>query len=77
VLKRARRLGVGLALARHVFSAHPGPWEVGQIPGNAAARAFWRQVIGECSGGRFSEQSVSEGWWQGTVQQFAAGGSPS
>jgi hypothetical protein len=36
VLKRYRRAGVGLALAQHVFRSHPGPWEVGQMPGNVA-----------------------------------------
>jgi len=70
VLKRYRRCGVGRALAGHVFAAHPGPWEVGQIPGNAAARAFWRRVIAELSPTGFTEQEVTEGWWRGTVQRF-------
>jgi predicted acetyltransferase len=30
VLKKYRKAGNGLALARHVFRCHPGAWEVGQ-----------------------------------------------
>jgi predicted acetyltransferase len=70
VLKRHRRSGVGLALARHVFRSHPGAWEVGQMPANVAAQAFWRRVIAEITDGRFAEVEVMQGWWQGVVQQF-------
>ncbi|MFT3957081.1 MAG: hypothetical protein QM722_22700 [Piscinibacter sp.] len=72
VLKRYRQAGCGLALARHVFSCHPGAWEVGQMPGNAAARQFWRRVVGLVTEGDFTEVEVTEGWWQGTVQRFTA-----
>jgi len=70
VLKKYRRNGNGLALARHVFQSHPGAWEIGQIPGNTAAREFWRRVVARVTGGGFSEVEVTEGWWQGTVQRF-------
>ena len=70
ILKRYRRSGAGRALARYVLSQHPGPWEVGQMPGNTAAHSFWRRVIGELTSGQFTELQVSEGWWQGVVQQF-------
>ena len=70
VLKRHRRSGTGGALARHVFKSHPGPWEVGQMPANLAAQAFWRKVIAEVTAGRFTEVQVTEGWWQGVVQSF-------
>jgi predicted acetyltransferase len=73
VLKRHRRSGVGLQLARHVFLSHPGLWEVGQMPSNAAARTFWRSVIGTVTRGQFDEVQVTEGWWQGSVQQFRIG----
>lgn len=42
------------------------------IPGNVAALAFWRRIISELTKGDFSEVEVKSGWWQGTVQQFAA-----
>lgn len=70
VLKRHRRAGVGLALARHVLSSHPGAWEVGQMHANRAAQAFWRQAIGSITAGAYIEVQVTEGWWQGVVQQF-------
>ena len=70
VLKKYRRKGVGDLLARSVFSALPGRWEVGQMPQNQAARAFWRKVIGSYTGGRFREHEVRAGWWQGVIQVF-------
>lgn len=70
VLRKYRRAGHGLALARHVFQHHPGPWEVGQMPGNTAARQFWRRVVAHLTQGRYGEVEVTDGWWQGTVQRF-------
>ena len=70
VLKRHRRSAVGLRLAKHVFQSHPGLWEVGQVPANAAARLFWHSVINTVTAGQFTEVQVTEGWWQGFVQQF-------
>jgi predicted acetyltransferase len=70
VLRKYRRAGHGLALARHVFQGHPGDWEVGQMPGNPAARQFWRAVVATVTAGRFDEVEVTQGWWLGTVQRF-------
>jgi predicted acetyltransferase len=70
VLKRYRRTGIGRALALHSLKSHPGTWEVGQMPSNVAAQAFWRKVISEQTSGEFVEVQVTEGWWQGQVQQF-------
>ncbi len=71
IFKRHRRSGAGRDLAKHVLLSHPGLWEIGQIPGNAVAQTFWRRVIGEVTGGEFNELQVTEGWWQGVVQQFS------
>lgn len=68
--KQYRRSGAGRQLALFVFQDNPGPWEVGQIPGNDTAYAFWRRVISEVTDGAFSELQVTEGWWRGVVQQF-------
>ncbi len=70
VLKKYRRCGVGRQLARQVFASLPGQWEVGQLPENLAAQAFWRSVIYGCTAGEFEERTVSAGWWQGVVQCF-------
>lgn len=73
IMKRYRRCGAGASLARHVFASHPGLWEVGQMPTNAQARKFWRRIIAEITDGRFTELQGTQGWWQGTVQQFNFG----
>lgn len=69
--KRFRRSGAGRALARFVLFDNPGPWELGQIPGNSVASTFWRRVVGEMTNGHFTEMQVTEGWWRGVVQQFS------
>lgn len=38
------------------------------MPGNSAAREFWRRAIARISGGNFAEVEVTQGWWHGTVQ---------
>lgn len=72
ILKRYRRSGAGRALALHVFRNHPGLWEVGQMPANLAAQDFWRRVISVATEGAFVEIQITEGSWQGVVQQFHA-----
>ena len=70
ILKRYRRSGAGRALALHALQSHPGAWEVGQMSQNLAAQWFWREVIGRATAGEYVELQVTEGWWQGIVQQF-------
>lgn len=70
VHRQFRHAGIGAALARHVFRRHPGPWEVGQMPANVAAQAFWRKIIREVTAGAYEEVEVAQGWWQGVVQRF-------
>lgn len=70
VLKKHRRSGVGATLARHVLQSHPGAWEIGQMPGNTAARAFWRKLVADFTGGAFEELEITEGGWRGSVQRF-------
>jgi predicted acetyltransferase len=55
VLNRARRRGVGRSAACSIFTIFPGVWEVSELPLNTAAVSFWRQVIGEYTGGAFTE----------------------
>lgn len=71
VLKKYRRLGLGAALAGQVIASHPGPWEIGQMPRNLPAQAFWRRTLGRlCGAGGFAETQVTQGAWQGVVQAF-------
>jgi predicted acetyltransferase len=71
ITKRYRRSGAGRALALHAIQNHPGPWEIGQMPTNYAAQAFWRKVIATAFAETFVELQVTEGWWKGVIQQFS------
>lgn len=73
VLRKYRRLGVGRQAACRVFDRHPGRWQVGQMPANTPAQAFWRGVIGGYTVGDFREQVLDAGPWQGVLQRFVAG----
>jgi predicted acetyltransferase len=55
VLNRARRRGVGRRAAHAIFALFPGLWEVSELPLNTGATSFWRAVIGEYTGGAFTE----------------------
>ena len=66
VMRRHRRSGIGSQAARQVFSRFPGDWKVAQIPLNLAAQAFWRAVIGDVTGGGYSEHVEADG----VVQEF-------
>jgi predicted acetyltransferase len=67
IARAYRRRGYGRAVARAVFERFPGPWQVLQVRANPAAQQFWREVIGEFTGGRYSERWVSE---RELVQEF-------
>jgi len=70
VMKRYRRSGVGRQAARHIFDQFRGRWEVGQMPLNTAAQAFWRRVIGEYTGGNYVEHELHDERWVGFLQCF-------
>lgn len=70
VLRKYRRRGIGRLAACTVFDTLRGRWEVGQMPGNDAAHAFWRRVIGRYTGGAFSDQQLDDARWRGWLQTF-------
>lgn len=70
VLRRYRRQGVASAAARIVFDRLPARWEVGELPDNLPAQAFWRRMIADYTHLQYSEQYVNEGDWEGFVQCF-------
>jgi len=70
ILKKYRRQGLGGQLARSVWTALPGRWEVGQMPLNHAAQAFWRRLVADYTAGRFEERELCTGSWQGVIQIF-------
>ena len=55
VADAARRRGVGAAAAALLFARFAGNWEVLEDQYNRAALAFWRRVIREQTGGRYTE----------------------
>src|SRR4051812_15231552 len=59
VLNRWRRRGVGRAAATRAFRRFPGRWELGWLPANLCAAAFWRSVVEEI-GDDVSECSVPQ-----------------
>ena len=62
VLNRARRRGVGRLAARTSFRRFPGVWEVTELPRNSGAVSFWKAVIGEHTGGVFTN-GIEHGEW--------------
>ncbi|WP_082033973.1 GNAT family N-acetyltransferase [Cohnella kolymensis] len=64
VTKKYRRHGVGKVAAMKAFDLFGGRWEVMQIEKNARARAFWRNVIGEYTNGRFEERFYDGKYYQ-------------
>lgn len=70
VMKRYRRLGVGTQAARFIFDQFRGKWEVGQMPLNLPAQAFWRRTIGDYTHGHFVEHELHDERWDGFLQCF-------
>ena len=73
VLRKYRRRGVASVAARAIFDALPGKWEVGQVPANLPAQAFWRKLIGAYTQGRFTEAEGDQEAWDGPLQWFDNG----
>ena len=62
--------GVGAQAARYIFDQFRGKWEVGQMPLNLPAQAFWRRTIAEYTQGRFVEHELHDERWDGFLQCF-------
>ena len=74
VLKKYRHQGIGSAAAAAVLDSHHGHWQVGQMPGNFAAQAFWRRLASSYTRNGYTEEQLTTGWWQGYVQRFRSPG---
>jgi predicted acetyltransferase len=55
VVGQVRRRGVGGTAAALLFSRFNGDWEVVEDENNRPALGFWRRVIGQQTGGRYTE----------------------
>ena len=69
IMKKYRRKKIGSAVAMELFDLHKGPWEVHQKESNKPARLFWKKIIYEYAGGRFTER-LENGRW---IQDFISG----
>jgi predicted acetyltransferase len=58
VRRTHRRRGIGRLAAELILSRFAGRWEVSEATANADAVAFWRQVVGAYTRGRYEERSV-------------------
>jgi predicted acetyltransferase len=70
VLRKYRRQGVGRRAAIAAFGHFPGAWEVAQMAENVGAQAFWREVIGSYTGGRYVETVLDDERWRGPIHSF-------
>ncbi len=56
ILKKYRRGGIGKSIAKNIFDLHKGKWEIFQWEQNKPARLFWKNVINEYAGGKYTEK---------------------
>lgn len=66
IMAKHKGKGYGKEAAKKLFAMFPGEWEITQIEKNEPARAFWKGLINEVSGGNFIE-NFNNGVY---VQQF-------
>lgn len=64
---RGRCLGKDFAC--RIFAAHPGPWQVKQLPGAGYATCFWCRVIDEFTGCRYEQDEYDDPYWGRVVRQ--------
>jgi predicted acetyltransferase len=71
ILRKHRRQGVGQIAAEHIFSYHPGSWEVAVARKNVQAERFWRKTIRNCGRATHVRELDLHGpEWDGPVFQF-------
>jgi predicted acetyltransferase len=70
VMKQYRRSGVATKAVHFIFDQFRGRWEVGQMPLNKPAQAFWRRTIDDYTGGAFVEHELHDEKWDGFIQCF-------
>jgi predicted acetyltransferase len=70
ILRKYRRRGIGRLVAHRAFDMFPGQWCVQQEPSNLGAQAFWRKIIGEYTGGQYTEMTEPDGEYLPPGQEF-------
>lgn len=69
VMKKYRKLGVGMTASTEVFNRFRGIWKVAQIENNIPAQIFWKKAIERYTNNNFQE--VRENEWHGPIQTFS------
>ncbi len=71
ILRKHRGQGVGQIAAEHIFSSHPGSWEVAVARKNVQAREFWRKTIHNAGkAADVHELDVNSALWNGPIFRF-------
>jgi predicted acetyltransferase len=71
ILRKHRGQGVGQIAAEHLFSSHPGTWEVAVARKNVRAREFWRKTIQNAGKAEdVHELDVNSAQWNGPIFRF-------
>jgi predicted acetyltransferase len=68
IVRKYRKRGIGAHFAAHLLRRFSGVWEIGQLPQNSAATAFWRHVLTDVVKQPFIEHLVDNEHWAGPVQ---------
>ncbi len=76
IMRKYRGRGVGSAVARSIFDRFPSQWEVRAHMRNQAAQTFWRRVIADYTGGRYTELTWDDARHRGIVLRFATAADP-
>jgi predicted acetyltransferase len=74
--RQYRRHGVGRRMAAALFDRFVGEWTIRQLLTNRAAQAFWRRIIADYTGGKFTdtqEHFAEYGGKEFIVQRFGSG----
>ena len=70
IMRKYRRKGVGKFAAFSVFEQIRGKWEVHELQSNAPSQVFWRRIIAEYTGGKYTEVQWNGGTSDGPIQSF-------
>jgi predicted acetyltransferase len=71
ILRKHRRQGVGQIAAEHIFSSHPGSWEVAVARKNVQAGKFWGKTIRNAGpASQIRELDLHGPAWDGPVFRF-------
>lgn len=71
VVRKYRRLGIGIAAAQAVVNHWPGSWEAAVIRKNTGARQFWAEALQRHPAVQdLVEQDHNNALWNGTIFRF-------